>query len=168
MEHHPFWPQTCSSLPATSSMPELLTKYFGSIEYSEQEIVEFAAGLPGFEEESQFLVMEPPDSAPLAFLQSLRLPRLCFLILPMRGIKPDYKLNVTREDLESLGLPTTCQPRIGEEIGCFAIIVVAKNGRITANLLAPVIINRGNRRGAQAVRIDSIYSHQHLLTEATC
>ena len=149
-------------------MPELLTKYFGSIEYRKEDVIEFAAGLPGFEEESQFLVMQPPASAPLAFLQSLRLPGLCFLVLPMQGIDPDYKLEITREDLESLGLPTTGQPCMGEEVDCFTVIVVAENGRITANLLAPVIINRENRRGVQAVRIDSIYSHQHLLTEAAC
>jgi flagellar assembly factor FliW len=149
-------------------MPELLTKYFGSIQYREEDVVEFPSGLPGFEEESQFLVMEPPASAPLAFLQSVRLPGVCFLALPIQGIDSDYKLEITREDLESLGLPTTRQPRIGDEIGCFAVIVVAENGPVTANLLAPVIVNLENRRGVQAIRIDSIYSHQHLLTEAGC
>jgi flagellar assembly factor FliW len=149
-------------------MPELLTKYFGSIQYRDEDVVEFPSGLPGFEEESQFLVMEPPASAPLAFLQSLRLPGVCFLALPMQGIDSDYKLEITREDLESLGLPTTRQPRIGDEIGCFAVIVVAENGPVTANLLAPVIVNLENRRGVQAIRIDSIYSHQHLLTEVGC
>jgi flagellar assembly factor FliW len=155
-------------LPGARTMPELLTKYFGSIEYRETDIVRFPFGLASFEQESQFLVIEPPGSAPLTFLQSLRLPSLCFLALPVEGVDPDYKLEITREDLASLGLQTGRQPRIGEEIRCFAVIVVAENGHISANLLAPVVINPATRRGVQAIRIDSIYSHQHSLTEAAC
>ena len=149
-------------------MPVLLTRYFGSIEYGVDDVIQVPLGLASFEDESQFLLLEPPSSAPLVFLQSLRLPSLCFLALPMQGIDPNYKLHITREDLEALELQTNRQPRIGEEIRCFAVIVVAENGPITANLLAPVIINPANRRGVQAIRIDSIYSHQHILTEAVC
>ena len=149
-------------------MPDLLTKYFGSIEYREDDVIQFPLGLASFEDESRFLVLEPPARAPLMFLQSLRVPGLCFLAAPMEGIDPDYKLAITREDLESLGLPTSRQPRIGEEIRCFAVIVVAENGSVSANLLAPVILNPANRRGVQAIRIDSVYSHQHLLTEELC
>jgi flagellar assembly factor FliW len=149
-------------------MPVLLTKYFGSIEYRVDDVIQFPLGLASFEDESQFLVLEPAASAPLVFLQSLRLPSLCFLVVPMQGIDPEYKLNITREDLEELGLQTDRQPCIGEQIRCYAVIVVAENGPITANLLAPVIINPANRRGVQAIRVDSIYSHQHLLTEALC
>jgi flagellar assembly factor FliW len=149
-------------------MPELLTKYFGSIEYREADVLQFPAGLPGFEEQSQFLAIEPPADAPLTFLQSVRLPGLCFLALPMQGVDPDYRLAITREDLESLKLDTTRQPHIGEEIGCFAVIVVTENGRISANLLAPLIVNLANRLGVQAIRIDTVYSHQHPLTEALC
>jgi flagellar assembly factor FliW len=149
-------------------MPVLLTRYFGSIEYGVDDVIQVPLGLASFEDESQLLMLEPPSSAPLVFLQSLRVPSLCFLALPMQGIDPNYKLNITREDLEVLGLQTDRQPRLGEEIRCFAVIVVAENGPITANLLAPVIINPANRRGVQAIRIDSIYSHQHILTEAVC
>jgi flagellar assembly factor FliW len=155
-------------MPTFETMPALITKYFGSVEYREDDVVQFPLGLASFEDESQFLVMEPPASAPLVFLQSLRLPSLCFLALPMQGVDPDYRLNITREDLEDLGLQTDRQPRVGEEIRCLAVIVVAENGPISANLLAPLIINPAKRRGVQAIRFDSIYSHQHLVTEAGC
>jgi len=149
-------------------MPEILTKYFGTVEYREADILQFPAGLPGFEEQSQFLAIEPPADAPLTFLQSVRLPGLCFLALPMQGVDPHYQLAITREDLASLHLDTSQQPRIGREIGCFAVIVVAENGHISANLLAPIVVNLANRTAVQAIRIDTIYSHQHTLTEALC
>jgi Uncharacterized protein conserved in bacteria len=149
-------------------MPELATKYFGSVSYQEDGVIDFPAGLPGFEKETEFLVMEPPANAPLVFLQSLQHPNLCFLALPIQGLDPDYQPVMTREDLTTLGLDTGRQPAIGGEISCLAIIVVAENGPVTANLLAPVVINRANRRGVQAVRVDSIYSHRHSVTEAVC
>jgi flagellar assembly factor FliW len=149
-------------------MPELLTKYFGSIEYREEDIIQFPSGLPGFEEQSLFVAIQPPAEAPLTYLQSVRLPGLCFLALPMQVVVPDYRLAITREDLESLDLATGRQPHIGEEVACFAVIVVTESGQISANLLAPIIINSARRLGLQAIRIDSIYSHQHPLTGALC
>jgi flagellar assembly factor FliW len=145
-----------------------MTKYFGSISYKEDEVTQFPSGLPGFEKEMEFLVMEPSANAPLIFLQSLQHPDLCFLALPIQGLDPDYQPVMTREDLTTLGLDSGSQPMIGEDICCLAIIVVTENGPVTANLLAPVVINRANRRGVQAVRIDSIYSHQHPVMEAVC
>jgi flagellar assembly factor FliW len=149
-------------------MPHMLTKYFGTIEYREDDVVQFPLGFPGFEEESQFLVIEPPANSPLTFLQSVRLPSLCFLALPMQQVDPNYQPTVTPEDLESLELEATWYPFLRAEIRCFAVIAVAESGQITANLLAPVIINPANRRGVQAVRIDAIYSHQHPLNAAVC
>lgn len=149
-------------------MPEAVTKYFGLIEYQPDAIVQFPCGLPSFEEELEFLVLEPPASAPIVFLQSLRRPDTCFLALPIQVIAPDYQLAMTKEDLESLGLPSDRQPAPGDGVTCFAIIVVTKNGRINGNLLAPIVINPATRVGLQSIRLDSRYSHQHPVGEDLC
>jgi flagellar assembly factor FliW len=142
-------------------MPQILTKYFGSIEYQEADVIQFPSGLPAFEQETEFVLIEPPSSAPMVFLQSLPQSSLCFLALSILAIAPDYSLAVTTEDLQTLHLEADRQPRIGDEVACLALIAVAENGRITANLLAPIVINRLNRRAVQAIRIDTTYSHQH-------
>src|SRR5712691_3937472 len=105
-------------------MPQTLTKYFESFEYQEDDVVEFPSGLPAFENETRFLIIERAATAPLAFLQSLGQPDLCFLALPVLAIDPNYEPAVTREDLQTLGLELSSQPRIGAEIGCLAILVV--------------------------------------------
>src|SRR2546423_4510128 len=138
-------------------MSVLDTKYFGTVNYPEEAVIQFPCGLPGFEEEKQFLMMEPAARAPLTFLQSLQRPGLCFLAAPIQGLYADYQPAITLEDLECLGLDPGRQPRIGAEIWCLALIVVAKNGQVTANLLAPVMINRANLRGRQAIPIGSIF-----------
>jgi flagellar assembly factor FliW len=68
------------------------------------------------------------------------------------------------EDLQSLGLEPGCQPRIDAGLTCLAVIAVTENGAVNANLLAPILINRRDGRGLQAIRVDSIYSHEHPVT----
>jgi len=152
------------------TMPHIPTKYFGSLEYRDEDVVQFPCGLPAFEEERQFLLIEPADRAPLQFLQSVRQPGLCFLALPILVVDQAYRLTMTLEDLVSLDLDTTRQPLIGSDIECLAMLVALENKAPSVNLLAPIVINRRNRRGIQAIRVDSAYSHAHSLAgpEAVC
>src|ERR1700734_2933060 len=108
-------------------MPEIATKYFGSLEYKEAEVIEFPFGIPAFERESQFLLIEPPASGPLVFLQSVRTPGLCFLALPMGGIDKEYRVAMVLDDLRSLGLAEDRQPAIGSEVRCFAIVAMMED-----------------------------------------
>ena len=147
-------------------MPHVLTKYFGLLEYRQDEVIRFSSGLPAFEDELEFLLVEPAAKAPLAFLQSLSQPGLCFLALPVLAIDPLYALAIVAEDLEELRLETSRQPAIGSEIDCLALLAPTEHGPLTANLLAPIVINRANRVGVQAIRMDSIYSHQFPMTRA--
>jgi flagellar assembly factor FliW len=151
-------------------VPQILTKYFGPLDYQQRDVVRFPSGLPAFEEELEFLVIEPAAKAPLAFLQSTRQAGLCFLALPILTIDPHYALAVSAEDLAELGLDASRQPAIGGEVDCLAVIAAPEHAPPTANLLAPIVINRKNRLGLQAIRVDSTYSHQHRLgpTEEVC
>ena len=146
-------------------MPQVLTKYFGPLEYQEDDVVRFPSGLPAFEEELAFLVIEPAVHAPLAFVQSVRQPGLCFLALPVLAVDPNYSLVIAVEDLDMLKLDSSRQPAIGREVDCLALIAAPESGPATANLLAPIVISKKNRLGAQAIRVDSTYSHQHPLGE---
>src|SRR5260370_41878567 len=117
------------------SMPETLTKYFGSIEYKEADVVQFSSGLPAFEDETQFLLIEPAASAPIVFLQSLRQSSLCFLTLPILAVDPRYDLAVTWEDLQSLGLEPGQPPPNDAGLTCLAVIAVTENRALNAHLL---------------------------------
>ena len=84
-------------------MPLVATKYFGSMDYREESVYDFPNGLPGFEDQKQFVIIETPESAPLVFLQSLKLAELCFLALPILMVDPEYRLAVAGEDLADTG-----------------------------------------------------------------
>jgi len=145
-------------------MPQILTRRFGPMDFDDPAILDFPLGLPGFERARRFGLVERAAAAPLVFLQSLDFPELCFVAAPVELIDREYHLDMTADDLRELGFDENQQPRIGDEVICLALLSSPENGRPTANLLAPVVIERASRRAVQAVRSDSRYSHQHSLT----
>lgn len=144
-------------------MPMLSSRNFGPVEYQEESVFEFPAGLPGFEEERRFVPIEHAASRPIMFLQSLSRPSVCFITLPVRAVEREFSLALSAEDLRRLELSEKRQPAIGAEVLCLAIVSVAEGKMPTANLLAPVVVNLKTRRGLQAIQVESSYSHQHPL-----
>ncbi|MFZ0337758.1 MAG: flagellar assembly protein FliW, partial [Terracidiphilus sp.] len=152
-------------------MPSVETKYFGTLPYVEESVFDFPQGLPAFEEEKTFVLIEAPpgekaqggepESTPLVFLQSLTRAGLCFLAFPILAVDKDYQLAVAPEDLEDLDLDAGLQPALGSEVLVLALISLHDELLATANLMAPIVLNRKPRRGLQAIRRDSRYSHEH-------
>lgn len=79
----------------------------------------------------------------------------------MSVVDPDYQLSVSFEDLSILELDRDRQPQIGTEVMVLALLSIAEGQSATANLMAPIVLNLSLRRGAQAIRCDFRYSHQH-------
>lgn len=147
-------------------MPRFQTRHFGDIEYRDDAVLEFPAGLPGFEQEKRFLPIEHPAAKPIIFLQSLGSPGLCFITLPARVLAPDFSLAFSPEDLHLLSFADDARPEIGRDVLCLAIVSVSEGKPPTANLLAPLVVNVVNRRGVQAIQAESGYSHQHPVLPA--
>jgi flagellar assembly factor FliW len=152
-------------------MRSVETKYFGTLPCAEESVFEFPGGLPGFEGEKAFVLIETAESAPLVFLQSLTRANLCFLAFPIQVVDRDYALAVAPEDLEALDLETGRQPILGTEAVVLTLISLDDGFVASANLMAPVVLNVKTRRGLQAIRRDRLYSHQHPVPqqqEQTC
>jgi len=145
-------------------MPTVETKYFGTMEYREESVYEFPHGLPAFENERQFVLIEQPESKPLVFLQSLARSSLCFLAFPMWAVDPNYQLGISHE---GLGLDTERQPAQGSDVLVLALVALRAKFSATANLMAPVVVNLNTRQALQAIRSDSLYSCEHVLERAT-
>ena len=144
-------------------MPSFHTTHFGLLEYSSADTIDFGEGLPGFESERRFVVVQQPVHHPLVFLQSLQSVALCFPALPIRVISPGYEPQLSASDLELLGFVS--QPRIGDEAAVLALIAIHEEDP-TANLLAPIVINLQSRAAAQCIDPEMRYSHRHALASA--
>jgi flagellar assembly factor FliW len=99
----------------------------------------------------------------LYFLQSLIQPALCFLALPIQVVDAEYRLAVSREDLILLDLPLDRQPLLESEVAVLVLLSLHDGLSTTANLMAPIVVNLKTRRALQAIRQDSVYSHQHAV-----
>jgi flagellar assembly factor FliW len=145
------------------------TQHFGALEYQPEALVEFPAGLYAFEDQTKFVVVEQPATAPIVFLQSIDTPGLSFMTLPVQIIDPAYRLVLSEEDIQMLGFPAGYSPEIGRDLVCLVLVTGAPGLPVTCNLLSPVIISHGSRRGLQVIQFDSGYSHQHPVTaESEC
>lgn len=144
-------------------MPSIETKHFGILDYEEQSVIEFPSGLPAFEDERRFVLLQQPATEPLVFLQSLQPNQLSFIALPVQLIAPDYHLQAEAEDLDALALPSDYQPDMGPHTACLAILTVSDGAPATANLLAPIVINLKTRQARQIIQIGAGYSHRHPL-----
>jgi flagellar assembly factor FliW len=143
-------------------MPSIETASFGRLDYSADAVLEFPAGLPAFEDQTRFVLIERSDLAPLVFLQSLGRPDLTFPALPVAVVAPDYELDIPEEDLALLGLPGP-PDSAGAGLLYLAVVTVSGEATPTVNLMAPVVVNSALRRAVQVVQTVPRYSHQHPL-----
>jgi flagellar assembly factor FliW len=138
-------------------MPTILTRQFGPVEIDEGNVFEFPVGIPGFENERQFVCIEKPALRPLIFLQSTLNSDLCFITIPARSVEPGYELDLPPDELRVLGVEGPGESQ-ASDLACLAIVCLAESGEATANLLGPVVLSRETRKGVQAVRDDRRYS----------
>ncbi|THF60231.1 flagellar assembly protein FliW [Pseudothauera rhizosphaerae] len=125
---------------------------FGSFEVAEDKIIEFPAGLPGFEGYRRFaLVHEEGAEATVQFLQSLDDAEVAFPLADPVSFGIHYEFVLSDEEQALLGLSAPEQALV-------AVIVRKETGAglpdsagLRANFMAPLVINAEARRGLQKV-----------------
>lgn len=140
---------------------KITTSRFGTIEVEEQEVIHLENGMIGFPEEKRFVLLRHHEESPFFWFQSVEKGDLAFVLTDPFWFQPDYDIEISQEDAESLGLRSPSE-------GIQTLVVVnihSSNGtsEITANLLGPIIINLHNRLAKQIVLYRTPYSHRHPL-----
>ncbi|MED0670825.1 flagellar assembly protein FliW [Aneurinibacillus aneurinilyticus] len=129
----------------------LQTSLFGEITYNPQEIYIFEEGIPGFSNLKEFIFIKVEDS-PFTVMHAVAEDMYFFLIDPFERYGK-YEFSLSRSAREKLEVAER------EDILCYAIVVLREPlTDSTANLSAPIIINRETRRGMQFMLEQSPYS----------
>ena len=149
-------------------MRQYRTAQFGAIEYEDSSVVEFPEGLPAFECETRFVLIERDATRPVIFLQSLGNPELCFVTLPVALVDPGYRFHLPPGELRDLGIEDV--PAAGDPaLLCLVIVAMGERQTPSANLMAPVVIHLPSRRARQVIQRENAYSFEHPLgKEASC
>lgn len=140
-------------------MKKIKTARFGELDVQEDKIFHFADGLPAFEDEHYFVILPFEDDSPYAFLQSVTTPELAFLITVPFVFFPDYVFELDDTVTEDLTL------NVPEDMQIYTLLTIpgGKIKEMTANLMAPVVINKETREAKQVVLDKSQYTTKHRL-----
>ena len=140
-------------------MRKIYTSRFGELEVDEEKVVHFQNGIPAFENEHEFIVLPYDEESPYYFMQSLNSPDLAFLLTIPFLFFPDYTFDIDDETIRELDVKNS------DKLLYYSMITIP-NGSIrymTANLLAPVVINIENMQAKQVVLEKSNYTTKHRL-----
>lgn len=137
------------------------TRNFGELEIKQEEIIMFQDGIPGFEKLTQYVIIKnPEEEIPFHWLQSVEDPQLAFVIINPFLFKKDYDFQIPKSIVERLEINAP------ESLLIYAIVVIPNDiNQMTANLMAPIIINQENNRGKQVVLEGQQYHTKHLILE---
>lgn len=134
------------------------TRRFGELEVPDEQVVEFPEGILGFPALRRCCLLPCGDGLPLRWLVCLDEEALAFLTLEPHTVFPDYEIELPAADQEALELVQA------EEALPLVLVTVCEDGQaVTANLVAPIIVNLRTRRARQVVLEDERYCTRHLV-----
>jgi flagellar assembly factor FliW len=140
----------------------LTTSRFGTIEYTDEDILTLKDGPLGFPGQEKYVVVSHKDGSVFRWLQSVDDPGLAFLVLDPGVFRPDYSPEMPTDVATELEL-TEQTPRI-----VYAIVSIPPGNPegMTANLAGPIVVNAETRFARQVVVHDPEWHTKHPLTEA--
>ena len=136
------------------------TARFDSIDVQGEDILLFPEALYGFDQEKEFVLLplDPNIDSPMEWLQSLRTPELAFIVTDPFLFLPQYKMVLNDDEKHQLKIEST------ESVVIRVIVTIPKvHTEMTANLVAPLVINRKNRLAKQIVLTSAEYDTKHCL-----
>lgn len=132
-----------------------------TVEVDESQFFDFGDGLGGFEELRRYALIPEPDS-PLEWLQSVDDPAVAFPLLEPFLFYPQYSFELSDADVRALRLEGP------EEAVVRCVLTVGERPEdTTANLIAPLVLNRRVRLGRQLVLQDRNLSLRFAVFQAT-
>jgi flagellar assembly factor FliW len=123
---------------------------FGPLEVEQDDVIEFPEGLPGFEHCKRFSLFHEAGGQPIVYtLQSLDDPEVALPVADPAQFGFHYELTLEDSDVAML--------EVGSADDVAVAVVLRRNGgaddagagAISANVMAPLVINTRTRRGKQ-------------------
>ena len=138
---------------------DISTTRFGTVSIEQDDIITFVDGLIGMEDCHQWALLADAENDAIGWLQSLDRPEVALAVVSPRRFVADYRVRVSRRDVEPLGLASA------EEAQVLAILNQV-NDSLVLNLKAPLVVHVAQRIGRQIVAKDD-HAVQHRVQEGS-
>ena len=119
------------------------TSRFGPLEVSDNRIINFPAGLPGFSQLNRYVLLDYKDTS-LKWLQSIDDPQVAFIVADPKTVSGEGTIAFGDDVVRFLQIEK-------EEDLAVLIILRVEDGKVVANLNGPLAINSSRMLGVQAV-----------------
>lgn len=137
---------------------KLISEILGEIEIDNNSIIEMVKPVIGFEEYREFSLFAQDENTPFKWMISIENPDLCFLVAEPTRLFDDYSFSLDKREVAEL--------KLRDEHDASVMVIVSKSEQsqhLTANLLAPIIINKKTNRAKQHVLANSAYNLNQII-----
>jgi len=137
------------------------TKFFGEVEINEENIIEFPNGIPGFEEEKRFVLLDINEGATYQSLQSVDNPEVALVVTNPYVFFHDYEFDIDENTINLLSINSK------EDVMVLSVLTLKDPFKhTTANLQAPIILNFTTGKAKQLILHDTNYqTKQPIIVE---
>ena len=135
------------------------TAYMGEITIDPSQILNFEHGIPGFEEETTFVLLPLEENSIFQILQSTKTESLAFILTIPYEIVSDYSFNMDEATVKALDIKNE------NEVAVFVIVSLKDTlANSTVNLKAPIVLNTNNKKAKQVILDNEGFAIRHKLS----
>lgn len=138
---------------------KIRTTYFGEIEIDATHILNFEHGIPGFEDEKQFVLLPIEEDSAFQVLQSIQTETLSFIVTDPYAVAIGYSFDLDDASIHTL------QIKSEKDVAVLAIVSLKDTlAKSTVNLKAPIVINTTNNKAKQVILNNEAYAIRQPLS----
>lgn len=139
---------------------EVKTKFHGKAEITASDIWSFEQGLPGFQDEEQFVLLPIGENSDFQVLQSLQEQLIAFIVANPYKLVEDYDFELDETTIEQLAIEKP------EDVAVLSIVSLKEPfEQSTINLQAPLIFQTANKKAKQVILNDRRFAIKHPITK---
>jgi flagellar assembly factor FliW len=136
---------------------EIQTSRFGSITVQDDKVILFPKGILGFSQNKRYVLFPHSERSPFYWLQSVEDGSVAFVVMSPQLVKGDYAFDIEEDLLKEVHAAEVSEL----DVMCIVNIPNDQPGKMTINLLGPIIINVSKRCAVQIICTNDQYSHRH-------
>lgn len=134
------------------------TKFHGTLDISEEQIINFKQGIPGFEKETQFVILELFEGTLFKVLQSIHESYVAFIMCDPWMFEADYEFDLKESVIEELQILSS------DDLSIYNFLTISQDmSQSTINLLAPIVVHQKYKIGMQVVLEGTKYTTKHAI-----
>lgn len=125
---------------------ELVTKHHGVRVYSDEDVIEFKKGIPGFKMLKKFIIFPLESNEVFSILHSIEDVEIGLVLVSPYSVIQDYEFKIPNVNVLELQIESP------EEVLVLTTVTLSSEIKnMTTNLKAPIIINIKEKLGEQLI-----------------